>query len=113
MKLNDTKTELLTKTAGETTTLKFANGAAVPTTPQLKYLGSKIAWDHPFHTAFLHRAGFAESAYKKLRLVWNSRLPVKTKLRMFRSTFVAILTYGLDAITLDSEGPQKNRWVLV
>ena len=100
MKLNDTKTELLTKTAGETTTLKFANGAAVPTTPQLKYLGSMIAWDHPFHTAFLHRAGLAESAYKKLRLVWNSRLPVKTKLRMFRSTFVAVLTYGLDAITL-------------
>ena len=100
MKLNDTKTELLTKTAGETTTLKFANGAAVPTTPQLKYLGSMIAWEHPFHAAFLHRAGLAESAYKKLRLVWNSRLPVKTKLRMFRSTFVAILTYGLDAITL-------------
>ena len=59
-----------------------------------------IAWEHPFQTAFLHRAGLAESAYKKLKLVWNSRFPVKTKLRMFRSTFVAILIYGLDAVTL-------------
>ena len=102
MKLSDTKTELLTKTAGETAALKFQNGSAVQTTPQLKYLGSMIAWDRPCHTTFLHRASLAESAYTKLRLVWNSRLPVKTKLRMFRSTFVkvAILTYGLDAITL-------------
>ena len=76
MKLNATKTELLTKTTREITTLKFANGAAIPTAPQLKSLGSMIAWDHPFHTAFLHRAGLAESAYKKLRLTWNSRLPV-------------------------------------
>ena len=100
MKLNDTKTELLTKTPNETTPLKFANGAGVQTTPQLKYLGSMIAWEHPFQVAFLHRAGLAETAYKKLRLVWNSRLPVKTKLRMFRSTFGAILMYGLDSLTL-------------
>ena len=100
MKLNNTKTELLTKTPNEPTTLKFENGEGVPTTPQLKYLGSMIAWEHPFQVAFLHRSGLAETAYKKLRLVWNSRLPAKTKLRMFRSTFGAILMYGLDSLTL-------------
>ena len=69
MKLNDTKTELLTKTPNETTTLKFANGAGVQTTPQLKYLGSMtIAWEHPFQVAFLHRAGLAETAYKSYAL---------------------------------------------
>ena len=45
-------------------------------------------------------AALAESGYKKLRLVWNSNLPRRTKLRSFQSTFIPILIYGLDTLTL-------------
>ena len=44
---------------------------------------------------------------KKLRLVWNSRLPKKAKLRIFLSVFLPTLLYGLDAFTLTT--PQLKR----
>ena len=50
--------------------------------------------------AFKHTAALAESGYKKLRLAWNSNLPRHTKLRIFQSTFIPILIYGLDTLTL-------------
>ena len=74
MKLNDTKTELLTKTPGEQTAL---NVSGVQTTSQLKYLGSMIAWDHPFQTAFLHRAGLAVFAYKNPEIGMELPTPCK------------------------------------
>ena len=49
--------------------------------------------------AFRHRAAVAETAYKKRRLVWNSTLPRKTKLRIFQSVFIPTLIYGLDTMT--------------
>ena len=58
------------------------------------------SWNNPLNTAFKHRAALAESGYKKLRLVWNSNLPRRTKLRIFQSTFIPILIYGLDTLTL-------------
>ena len=65
MKLDDTNTELVTKTSIETRTLKFANGAGVQSTPQIKHLGAMMAWEHPFQVAFLQRASLADKAYKK------------------------------------------------
>ena len=65
MNLDDTNTELLTKTPLETTTLKFANGAGVQSTPQIKHLGAMMAWEHPFQVAFLQRASLADKACKK------------------------------------------------
>ena len=59
-----------------------------------------IAWTKPFEVAYQHRAGLAETAYKKLRLIWNSSLSRKKKLHIFQSTFLPNLTYGLDALTL-------------
>ena len=49
---------------------------------------------------FRHRAALAEEAYKKLRLVWNSSLSHRAKMRMFQATFAPTLTYGLDSLTL-------------
>ena len=43
---------------------------------------------------------YAEAAYKKLRLVWNSSLSYRKKLNVFQSVFISILIYGLDAFTL-------------
>ena len=83
--------------------LRFTNGKPVPTTTQIKYLGSMISWVKPFDTAFKHRAGLAESSYKRLRLVWNSSLPYKEKLKIFQSVFKGTLAYGLDALTLQQK----------
>ena len=59
-----------------------------------------ISWGKSFEVAFKHRAGIAESAYKKLRLVWNSTMSKKRKLYIFRTTFMPSLIYGLDSLTL-------------
>ena len=57
-------------------------------------------WEKPLESAFRHRAALAETACKKLRLVWNSNLPRRTKLRIFQSTFIPTLIFGLDTLTL-------------
>ena len=100
MKLNYAKTEVLYHPKQAPPDLRFSNGEKVQTTTQTKYLGSMISWTKPFEVAYQHRAGIAETAYKKLRLIWNSSLSKKKKLHIFQSTFLPTLTYGLDAITL-------------
>ena len=103
MFLNSTKTELLRNAKGDLGTLYFSNGSPVPTTTQVKYLGSMVSWEDSFSTALKHRAALAEVAYKKLRLVWNSSLPYKKKLQIFQSVFISILIYGLDSFTLTNK----------
>ena len=100
MSLNQTKTELLEDPRRTGANVYFSNGDKVPTTPQTKYLGSMISWHKTFEAAFFHRRALAETGYKKLRLVWNSSLSRRTKLRIFQATFVPILIYGLDSLTL-------------
>ena len=107
MSLNSSKTEILYKASCSAPKVRFLNGTPVPTTTQIKYLGTMVSWEHPFSVAFKHRAALAEQAYKKLRLLWNSSLPQKVKLRIFQSTFPAVLTYGLDAFTLDHKALQR------
>ena len=80
--------------------IKFRNGAIVPTTIQIKYLGSMISWDNSVATSLKQRTALAEVAYKQLRLVWNSSMPRKHKLFIFQSVFVSTLVYSLDALTL-------------
>ena len=71
MHLNTIKTELLVR-PHDHPALHFLNGSQVPTKEVVKYLGSLVTWKKSFHVAFKNRAGLAEEAYKKLRLVWNS-----------------------------------------
>ena len=97
MHLNQTKTELLVDPRKLSPQIKFSNGTPVPT------LGSMISRIKPFDVAFKHRAGLAESSYKKLRLVWNSSLTYREKLKIFQSVFVGTLVYGLDAVTLQQK----------
>ena len=103
MQLNQTKTELLTDPRKPHPTIRFLDGTPVPTTTQIKYVGSMISWTKPFDVAFKHRAGLAESSYKKLRLVWNSSLRYQEKLKIFLSVFIGTLVYGLDALTLQAK----------
>ena len=80
--------------------LRFSNGSPVRTNYTVKYLGSMINWLQPFDVACKHRAALAQEACKKLRLIWNSTLSQARKLQIFLSTFVPVLTYGLDALNL-------------
>ena len=107
MSLNNIKTELLLKHDQPVTPLRFADGTLVPTSYTVKYLGSMINWQKPFEVAFRHRAVLAEEAYKKLRLIWNSTLSQHKKIRIFQSTFVPVLVYGLDALTLTTPHIKK------
>ena len=78
MTLNADKTELLYPPDHTSRIMYFLNGSKVPTSTQVKYLGSMVSWKQSFGAAFKHRSALAEQAYKKLRLVWNSSLPSKT-----------------------------------
>ena len=101
MSLNQTKIEILIPEGMTNPLIKFRNGTLVPTTTQIKYLGSMISWDNSFSISLKYRAALAEAAYKQLRLVWNSSMPRKCKLFTFQSVFVSTLIYGLDALTLN------------
>ena len=58
-----------------------------------------VSWEKPIEVAFRHRAGIAETSYKRLRVVWNSSLSRRSKLRIFQSVFLSTLTYGLETLT--------------
>ena len=107
MNLNQTKTEILVKPGSDSPNVKFRNGSLVPTTTQVKYLGSMISWENTFSQALKHRAALAEAAYKQLRLVWNSTMPRKKKIYIFQSVFLSTLIYGLDALTLTPKHMKK------
>ena len=79
---------------------QVSNGSPVRTNYTVKYLGSMINWLQPFDVACKHRAALAQEACKKLRLIWNSTLSQARKLQIFQSTFVPVLTCGLDALNL-------------
>ena len=100
MSLNKIKTELLVRPHHSEPALRFKDGSCVPAKTVVKYLGSIISWTKPFETAFYHRAALAEEAFKKLRLIWNSALCLKERLKIFQATFLPILICGLDALTL-------------
>ena len=53
MKLNHTKTEIPQHPKSNHTALKFLDGSTVPTVTQVKYLGSRLSWNNPFHTRIL------------------------------------------------------------
>ena len=61
MKLNRSTTELLTDPRYSTPKLYFINSPEIPTTTQVKYLGSQISWKDAFSVAFKHRAALAGS----------------------------------------------------
>ena len=78
MRLNETRTEILSSTP-QTDPVFFSSGGPVEVVDVVKYLGSMISFNKPFEVAFLHRLGVAETAYKKMRLVWNCNMPRRKK----------------------------------
>ena len=77
--------------------------ASVPSVPAFWHTSPRPRASVPFDAAFKHRAALAETAYKKLRLVWNSSVSYREKLKIFQSVFIGTLIYGLDALTLQDK----------
>ena len=102
MRLNEAKTEILSSTP-QPDPVFFNSGEPVEVVEVVKYLGSMISFAKPFEVAFMHRLGVAETAHKKMRLVWNCNMPRKRKIKLFMATVVPCLTYGLDALTLTAK----------
>ena len=102
MRLNEAKIEILSSTP-QPDPVFFSSGEPVEVVEVVTYLGSMISFTKPFDVAFMHRLGVAETAYQKMRLVWNCNMPRKRKIKLFMATFVPCLTYGLDALTLTAK----------
>ena len=100
MELNLDKTELL-EGLEATPPIYFVNGTRVSEAAQAKYLGSQVSWTKPTKTAIDARKALAHSSYMKLQPLWRSKLNWKTKVRIFHSSVVPSLTYGLDTLTLE------------
>ncbi len=98
--LNISKSEHLIQPGQEGNNLTFSSGDPVPTTTCSKYLGSQITWQKPTDTALTARFGLASAAYKSLRTIWNSRLTIRVKLRIFQSVIVSTLIFSLDSLTM-------------
>ena len=100
MELNLSKTELLSN-EGATTPIYFVDGTQVSSVDRAKYLGSQVSWTSPTKTAIEARKALAHASYMKLQPLWRSKLNWKTKVRIFHSSVVPSLTYGLDTLTLE------------
>ena len=101
MALNLSKTEIL-QGLESTTPIYFIDGTQVPDVDKAKYLGSQVSWTNPSKTAIDARKALAHSSYMKLQPLWRSRLNWRTKVRIFQSSVVPSLIYGLDSLTLET-----------
>ena len=100
MLLNKDKTELLVRSPTDPT-ITFANGDPVPKSPAIRYLGTMISWTTPPKTAIKHRVAMANASFSKLHHVWCSKLPWKSKSRIFHSSIVPSLEYSLETCPFD------------
>ena len=102
LELNLDKTELLAHPQDPDGYVQFVDGFTVTEVQQSKYLGSSVSWQHASKTAIQQRQSLAHNAYTKLHHLWRSNILVKTKSRIFHSTIVPVLLYGLDTLSLET-----------
>ena len=95
MMLNKDKTELLVRSPTDPT-ITFANGDPVPRSQEIKF-----SWTTPPKTAIKHRVAIANASFSKLHHVWCSKLPWKSKSRVFQSSIVPSLEYSLETCPFD------------
>ena len=74
----------------------------------------QIPWSHPqaglqhTHTDIICRIGKARTAFNKLQTFWkHTDINIPWKLKVYKSTFIPMLTYGMDSATLTQ--PQVKR----
>ena len=106
MMLNKDKTELLVRSLTDPT-IAFANGDPAPKSQETKYLGTMILWTTPPKTAIKHRVAIANASFSKLHHIWCSKLPWKSKSRIFQSSIVPALEYSLETCPFDKSHHKK------
>jgi len=124
LKLNMGKCELIRMNAHSDIYFYDSNPLTPPTTPQqrtkhlksltvkvktqARYLGVYIRQDCSTHTDVNSRLGKARAAFNKLHLFWrHSNLTVPWKLKVYKATFIPMVTYGMESATLTQ--PQSNK----
>ena len=100
--LNHTKTELLTHPQAMPGNIHYVNGDPVENVDEAKYLGSQVAWSSPAKRAIEARKNKNHVAYLKLQNLWRSRINIRTKVKIFMSSIVPILLYGLEVLSLEN-----------
>ena len=96
LKINTKKTESLRINAQNQQPFKIA-GENVKDVETFTYLGATVTTNGGTEKEMKLRIGKARSAYYRLNKVWRSTLyRRKTKLRIFQSNVLSILTYGCE-----------------
>ena len=95
--LNVEKTEVMVFNQENDFDIKAKSGEIIKNVDEFKYLGSYIG--SSTHDVKVRKA-LAWAACNKMRNVWKSTLPRKSKIRLFTSTVESILLYGCETWTL-------------
>ena len=82
--------------------IHYVNGDPVENVDEAKYLGTQVTWLNPAKTAIEARRNKSHVAYLKLQNLWRSRINIRTKVKIFMSSIVPILLYGLEVLSLEN-----------
>jgi hypothetical protein len=109
LKINWNKTKIQNLSAGDNADALAVNDSiTVDNVTEFIYLGSKISSDGRCSPDILLRIAHAASAMDSCKMVWSqSKLSLKTKLRIYQTCILPILLYGSETWTLlskDSKG---------
>ena len=91
-----------------THSIHFADNSTVPHHHRAKYLGVILRDDCSTLTDINARIGKVRSGFKKLQQFWrHTNITQHFKLRIYKATFIPMLTYGMESATLTQ--PHANK----
>ena len=90
---------------GSQTLLKVSEELEMPLSSTLEYLGIKLCWGDSANATLRHRLLRARRAFAMLHRWWRKNaLPVNTKVKIYNTMVLPVLTYGLSAVGLTRKG---------
>ncbi|BFY97740.1 hypothetical protein BsWGS_00780 [Bradybaena similaris] len=96
LQINTAKTKILNLT--NTTGVIKINNNALEEVQNFTYLGSRMTQDGDTTREIMTRIALASSAFNKLTNIWRSKpISNQTKLRLFNSCIIPVLTYGCES----------------
>jgi hypothetical protein len=96
LQINSSKTKIMDYT--ETTSTIILNNNKLEKVSNFSYLGSKITADGDTNAEIMTRIVLASNAFNKLSNIWKSKTLTKhTKIRLFNSCVISVLTYGCES----------------
>ena len=80
----------------------------IETVSKFVYLGGTVIQEGGSDEDIKSRFGKARAAFSKLRKIWkSSQLKLKTKLKIFKSSVVAVLLYGCETWRMTKQDATK------